>query len=356
MSHPSLRRRSDIEPTEHALRALIVDDDEQYRHYVATLLARFGFVTIDAPDGEDALEILRNTAPFDLLIVDFEMPRVTGTQLITAVRSEDRFGEVFAMMLTARDDLETKVNALRMGFDDFVQKGADELEIAAKISAARRLIQRQRKLDGAVRELYSLATRDELTGLYNRRFFFAELDRALTDQRAASLVLFDLDDFKIVNDTWGHLAGDRILRDVGSIFLRATRREDLVARYGGDEFVMLILDSKPEELEPLAARIAAQVSNAQWTFQENLISVHVTAGISSSALLDEPTVQQLLSAADRDLYKNKWLRKHPDSDPSLYEYDHSRDVSVIEFMSDAQPAVKFALPRGGVPPGGGGPQ
>jgi two-component system cell cycle response regulator len=345
MPQPSLRRRSDIEPNEPALRALIVDDDEQYRHYVATLLARFGFVTIDAADGEEALEILRNTAPFDMLIVDFEMPRVTGTQLITAVRSEDRFGEVFAMMLTGRADLETKVNALRMGFDDFVQKGADELEVAAKISAARRLILRQRKLDGAVRELYSLATRDELTGLYNRRFFFAELDRALAEGRAANLVLFDLDDFKIINDTFGHLAGDRILRDVGSIFLSATRHEDLVARYGGDEFVMLIVDSTPEQLEPLAARIAAQVGNAQWSFRENVIAVHVTAGISSSALLPQATVQRLLSAADRDLYKNKWLRKHPDSDPSLYEYDGARDVSIIEFLSDAPPAVKFSPSR-----------
>jgi two-component system cell cycle response regulator len=344
MSHAPLRRRSDIEPNEPALRALIVDDDEQYRHYVAMLLARFGFVTIDAPDGEQALDILRNTAPFDMLIVDFEMPRVTGTQLISAVRSEDRFGEVFAMMLTGRDDLETKVNALRMGFDDFVQKSASELEVAAKISAARRLILRQRKLDGAVRELYSLATRDELTGLYNRRFFFAELDRMLADGRSVSLVLFDLDDFKIVNDTYGHLAGDRILRDLGSIFLAATRREDLVARYGGDEFIMLVADSHPDELEPLAGRIEQKIAAAQWQFQEHVIEVHVTAGISSSSLLDAPTVQQLLSAADRDLYKNKWLRKHPDSDPTVYEYDPSRDVSVIEF-SEATGPVRFSPSR-----------
>src|SRR6185295_7303334 len=113
---------------------------------------------------------------------------------------------------------------------DFITKSDSELAVAAKLSAARRLVSRQRRLDNAVRELYGLATCDELTGLYNRRFFFAETDRMLAEGRGVNLVLFDLDDFKGINDTFGHMAGDRILRDIGSMFMSRTRRDDLVAR------------------------------------------------------------------------------------------------------------------------------
>jgi diguanylate cyclase (GGDEF)-like protein len=235
-------------------------------------------------------------------------------------------------MLTAQDDLDTKITALRAGFDDFIMKSTPEAEIVAKIGAARRLIVRQRRLDTTVRELYGLATRDELTGLFNRRYFFSEADRLLAEGIVVNLVLFDLDRFKEVNDTYGHLGGDRILRDVGGLFLSRTRHEDIIARYGGDEFVLLVASAALKEVEQLANRLAREVARLEWQFDDEVVRIGVTLGVASSALLDRPTISQLINAGDRDLYKNKWVRRHPELDPALYEYPPSRADRVMQLI------------------------
>ena len=340
MSEKPLRRRGDGETNDPSLRALIVDDDENYRFLLSSIVSRFGFTTATAGDGTQALELLDIAPPFDLLLIDLEMPRVNGLETITSIRADPRFAEAFAVMITGHDDVQTKIEALRLGYDDYISKSASELEISAKLSAARRVILRQKKLDTAVRELYGLATRDELTGLYNRRFFFTETERMLSSGEAVNLIVFDLDDFKRVNDTFGHLSGDRMLRDIGKLFINHTRQGDIIARYGGDEFVMVTNSSNPAEVEALAHRLANAFSELSWTFGDVTFSISVTSGVACSTLIAQPTLAQLLGAADRDLYKNKWLRRNPDVDPSLYEYDTTRDAQVIEFLREVHSAVR----------------
>lgn len=329
-----LRRRTDQETASAVpMRALVADDHEAYREYVASLVSRSGFSVTACIDGAEALDVLRSGADFDLLVADCEMPRLSGLELITEVRAEESFSDVFAVMITGREDSETRIAALQAGFDDVMLKSAGELEIGAKLSAARRLISRRKRLDERVRELFGLAMRDDLTGVFNRRFFFAEAKRLLDEGMSVNLIFFDLDDFKPINDTRGHLAGDRILRDIGALFLRRTRTEDLIARYGGDEFVMIVANLSPAEVETLARRIAGEISAVQWTIGNDPFSVGVTTGIACSSLLQKPAVAQLLSAGDRDLYKNKWVRKNPDEDPSRYSYDSSREANVVEMVT-----------------------
>src|SRR5258708_13247213 len=168
------RRRTDLEGSESSpLRALVVDDVEDDRVYLGVLLRRLGFSVTSAEDGAAAMVHVGAEA-FDLLVIDCEMPRMNGIELIDQVRGSDHCIDSYALMLTGRTDVETKIAALRAGFDDFLVKSMNETEIVAKIGAARRLIVRQRRLDPAVRELHGLATRDELTGLFTRRLFFAE--------------------------------------------------------------------------------------------------------------------------------------------------------------------------------------
>ncbi len=337
------RRRTDLEGSESSpLRALVVDDVEDDRVYLGVLLQRLGFSVTYAEDGAAAMVHVGAEA-FDLLVIDCEMPRMNGIELIDRVRGSDHCIDSYALMLTGRTDVETKIAALRAGFDDFLLKTMNETEIVAKIGAARRLIVRHRRLDAAVRELYGLATRDELTGLFNRRFFFAEAERRLAEGEPVGVVFFDLDGFKQVNDAYGHLAGDRILRDVGSLFLRRSRHEDLIARYGGDEFVMVIASIHPAEIERIAARFCQEIGAMQWTIAGTTIQVGITSGFVSSSLLDHPALDLILEAGDRDLYKNKWQRAHPEAEPGRYEYDrdsNARASDLLEFRALREGRVK----------------
>ena len=300
-----LRRRTDVDSTgQPPLRALIAEDDDNYAAYIAVLLQRFGFDVTITGNGNAALAAAKEQ-PFDVAVIDFEMPEMNGLDLISALRNLHTCADLYALMVTGHTELETKVAALRLGYDDFLTKSTGDTEMIAKLGAARRLVQRQRRLDATVRELYGLATRDELTGLFNRRYFYTEAERLLADGCKITLALFDLDDFKAINDSHGHLAGDQILRDVGALFLRSTRADDLIARYGGDEFVLVATQESLDEVLGLAGRLNAEIARLRWTFGDQTASVGSTSGVASSALYDAPTLGQLLAACDRDLYKNK---------------------------------------------------
>jgi two-component system, cell cycle response regulator len=305
------RRRTDDPTDAQPLRLLVVDDDADYRAYIVALTRRVGFVVETVPDGPAAIEALA-IGNYDAAAIDQEMPRMTGIELIARVRAIEETRSIYAVMLTGHEDMNTKIAALHAGFDDFVAKSSAEVEIMAKLAAARRVAARQRTMDVAVRELYGLATRDELTGLFNRRFFMAEVDRMLMQGVPVSVILFDLDDFKQVNDRYGHLAGDRVLRDVGALFHRSTRPQDIVARFGGDELVMAVPLLDLQDVERIAARLSRDMHALRWDVDGGELTVGISTGIASSRLLLQPTLPQILNAADGDMYKNKWLRKHPE--------------------------------------------
>ena len=331
MHEPSTPARRHSDPASDraaALHVLVIDDDPQYRAYVAALATRQGWRTSVAADGEAALAILQRER-FDLLLVDYQMPRLDGMQFIARLRADDTLFSTYAIMLTACSDMETKIAALTAGFDDFLAKSAPEGEIVAKLLATRRVLARQQNLDVAVRRLYGLATRDELTGVFNRRFFLEETERLLDQGVPLYLVLFDLNDFKAVNDSYGHLAGDRILRDVGALFNAATRPEDLIARYGGDEFVLVVTRLPLAVVERLTTRLLAGIAGLSWSAGAAPFGLTATTGVASSELLPSATVEQLLNVADRDLYKNKWLRKHPHESADTFDALPPREDVVL---------------------------
>ena len=321
--------------------ALIVDDEVSYRVYIRQLSEKVGFTTAEAADGASALEMMSSTI-FDVLIVNLDTPGIDGLHGIAPK-------ETYGILLTSGEDVAKKIAALEAGFDDFLSKSATELEIVAKLVGARRMVTRQHTVDHLVRDLYGLATRDELTGLFNRRFLFSETDKLLGAGTPVSLILFDLDDFKRVNDTFGHVIGDRVLRDVGALFQRSTRPEDLVGRYGGDEFIMVVGGAPFYLVESIAERLAADIRELTWTIGNDEFSVGVSVGLSSSHFLPEPSLTPLLDAADRDLYKNKWVRKHPEEARSAA----GRDVQLPlpQAVIEKQPPRTVAAAQAIVPMG-----
>lgn len=332
------RRHSDQDYNANSpLTALLVDEDARYLSYVEALARRSGFDVDTAGDGETALEKVASRM-FDLVMIDHEMPFSSGLDLITAIRSSDSLRDAYAVMLTTHDDVDMKITALTSGYDDFLAKGCADVEIVARLAAARRVVSRQRKLDSTVRELYGLAMRDELTGLANRRYFTAEAEWMLRHSSQVSIVLFDLNEFKCINDTLGHLVGDAVLRDLGAQIRRSTRSEDLFARWGGDEFAMVVPDTPLEDVEGLARRLTKGIEALRWRVGAQEVTISASVGIGTSKLLDSPTVEQILEAADRDLYKNKWIRKHPDTNPELYEYPAADGRTITH------PAAESPLP------------
>jgi diguanylate cyclase (GGDEF)-like protein len=311
------------------VRVLLVDDDDGFRTYLASIIRHLGCTVTQAADGEEAFAKLASSE-FDLLLSDFEMPRLDGLELISRVRETKERSSIYAVMMTAHSELESKVTALAYGYDDFLPKGCTEIEVVARIAAARRMLARQRQRDFEVETWRELATQDELTRVSTRRAFLEEARRLLATDHRIAVALFDLDDFKSVNDNWGHLTGDRVLRDVGALFLSCTRETDLVARFGGDEFVLLMVDLTPDEAICAAERVASGIGNLQWTLGTTDLRIGATSGLGHSSLLTEPTVEQLLDTADRDLYAKKWLHKHPpQATDTAYHYPQSSLVGKV---------------------------
>src|SRR3954452_1253481 len=194
-----LRRRNDSppDPVAEPIRVLIVEDDENFSVWLASIARRLGLTGTTAPNGVEALKKLA-ASHFDLLISDFEMPRKDGLALIAEVRANPETSTLYAVMLTAHDELSVKVTALTLGYDDFLAKGCTEVEVVAKVAAARRILARQRRPEADAREWRDIANQDELTRVATRRFFFEQAERHMAGPNNAGIVLFDIDDFKAI--------------------------------------------------------------------------------------------------------------------------------------------------------------
>jgi two-component system cell cycle response regulator len=344
----AVRRRSDLPPESslEPIRLLIAEDDENFGMWLSAVARRLGLDVATAVDGAEAFDLLRS-GDFDMLISDFEMPKKDGLELIAAVRAEPSTGGLYAVMLTAHDRPALKINALTLGYDDFLPKGCTEVEVVAKVAAARRMLARQRAHDADAREWRDIANQDELTKVATRRFFFEQAGRHIAGPGNASIVLIDIDDFKAINDTHGHLTGDRVLKDIGALFLRRTRTDDVIARYGGDEFVLLVLNLGVDEIRRVAERLTAELSELQWNVADTTLRISVTMGIGCSALIDAPTVERLLDVADHELYARKWLKKHPSNTaPEVYQYPAAADRSLVsEIRTESAAAPNPSLDR-----------
>jgi two-component system, cell cycle response regulator len=299
------RRRGDAQlpGVEAKLRILAVDDDPAYLRYLDHVLTKAGFAVETATDGAAALEKLRAGCAIDLLLIDLSLPGMDGIETVRRIQSECRVPGLYTILLTASQATETKLRALDGGLDDFLTKQSGESEILAKIRSAARRLQMERQLHLRNEELQALALTDELTGIANRRALFRAGADILNSDRQLTVVLFDLDAFKQINDTFGHLSGDRILADVASLFDANTRFGDMIGRYGGDEFVLLLPDTGTEEAQQICDRILGKIRQLTWTINGTLLSVNAQFGVATSGA--ENSLPALLATCDQALYSGK---------------------------------------------------
>jgi len=283
---------------------LAVDDDKAYLKYLQLILTRAGFHVSIAASGMAAIDYIRGTPDVDILLVDLAMPMMDGIETVQKIQQEAQ--GLYTILLTAHDGTETRLRALDSGCDDFLTKITPETEIVAKLRSAARRLEMERRLHVENEELERLAYTDELTCIANRRAFFRAAEEVLASGRTLSIVLFDLDDFKAINDTYGHLMGDRILADVAASLKANTRYGDLIARYGGDEFVLLLPDTGEEEALRIAARLHEGVAALQWTTPHAIIRASASIGITSAVAGGD--IEGCVAAADKRLYGAKRAR------------------------------------------------
>jgi diguanylate cyclase (GGDEF)-like protein len=232
------------------------------------------------------------------------MPHLDGLELCRRIRSSGVERYTYIILLTSLDRREDRLKGLRAGADDFLIKPPDPAELAVRLEIAGRIIAVHDELARQNARLAELATTDELTGVKNRRRFREDLDLlfAQADRQASplSLIMLDIDHFKQYNDRFGHLAGDRVLHEVGSRLRAIIRGHDVVARYGGEEFVVLLPATGADESLDVAERLRTVIADGPWP----QCKVTASLGVATSDP-DTPSAAILVEQADRALYRSK---------------------------------------------------
>jgi two-component system cell cycle response regulator len=280
---------------------LVADDDGVTRAIVRSWLIGAGYAVIAAPDGEHALELAREHSP-DLLLVDVTMPGLDGYDVCRAIRAESATPPP-VIFLTAHSQTHARVAGLDAGAVDYIVKPFANEELVARVRAALRT---KAVHDG----LAETAARDGLTGLFNRRELDVRAGQAVAlasrHGRPLSCLLLDVDHFKQVNDTYGHAAGDTVLREAARRICDASRISDVVGRYGGEEFVVLLPETDGDEAVLAAGRLRSRLAATPVAAGDISIPVRASIGVAAwNAEMRTPV--DLFAAADRALYRAKEL-------------------------------------------------
>lgn len=287
---------------------LLVHHDNAEAKAQAKLLSEFGTVTIDS-GYDDCADIVRRKS-FDLLIVRLDLGGQDGLRVASRLRSYRETRQVPILAIAEDGDTESAVKALDFGVNDYLMRPIDENELRARV---RTQIRRKRYAD-RLRESFhlsiKLATSDAVTGVYNRHYLTSHLatllQRAHEAQKEFSLLMLDIDHFKSVNDTYGHVAGDGILREFAGRISLGVRGVDMVARYGGEEFVVLMPETSQEIASMVAERLRAMIADKPFEClsAEKPVSLTVSIGIAGYQRGDH-TGESILERADDALYAAK---------------------------------------------------
>jgi len=223
---------------------LLVEDSQIYERIITTHLRKWGFEVELARDGEAAWALLQQPHSPRLVVMDWVMPKMDGVELCRKLRQlPTGFPYTYTLLLTGKDSQADLLKAMEAGVDDYLAKPFDELELKARLMAGKRVIDLQNHLLAARENLRFAASHDFLTGLMNRREVMdclqRELSRAKRGNSPLAIALVDVDHFKLVNDGFGHLFGDEVLKEVGRRFQAGLRVYDSIGRYGGEEFLLV---------------------------------------------------------------------------------------------------------------------
>jgi len=289
------------------MKVLVVDDDPIHTRQLEVTLGRWGFDICTARNGVEALHLLSEKKPIQLVVADWMMPEMDGITLCRNIRRDFNEPYVYLILLTSRDCRDDVIAGLDSGADDYLTKPIHHAELKARIRAAKRIVDLQNRLLATQEQLRVEATHDALTGIWNRRAILESLEREIqrAQRQYASIwvALIDLDHFKRINDTHGHLVGDDALRETAQRITSAVRPYDYVGRYGGEEFLVVAPGYDPAHALDLAERIRAMFESAPIATSGPVVQVTLSLGVVT--LTGGAKIKDVLAAADEALYEAK---------------------------------------------------
>ncbi|MFO8031879.1 MAG: diguanylate cyclase [Desulfohalobiaceae bacterium] len=305
------------------MQILIAEDDPASRVMLQNMLQKWGYEVIAVEDGSQAWEVLQAEEPPQIAILDWMMPEPDGPQICRLVRerlaprvdceqnpeclSLDQPGYIYLILLSAKADKEHLVQGLEAGADDYIPKPFNAEELQARLRVGHRIIDLQTRLLNTQAQLQQLARIDHLTCSYNRRAILEllkqELDRAKRENSQLSLAMLDIDHFKSINDQFGHQIGDLVLQECVRRTEEVLRRYDLLGRFGGEEFLLVLPNTNLNQAKKICTRVKENISNKPIKAQGQEISCTVSLGVSTWQ--GEISLDQLIMQVDAAMYKAK---------------------------------------------------
>jgi diguanylate cyclase (GGDEF)-like protein len=288
---------------------LIAEDNAVSRKVLETRLNKWGYEVVCANDGAEAWKLLQQDNAPSLVILDWMMPHVDGVELCRKIREIPTESYTYIILLTAKDQKEDIIEAMQSGADDYIVKPPHPSELQARLRAGQRIIELQERLIKTQEALKAQASHDGLTGLWNRPAIFdvlqREIARAKRSKKPVAIAMADLDDFKHINDTYGHVTGDAVLKEFAARLVSNTRPYDGVGRYGGEEFLIVLPGSDEQGALTVAERIRSGVCKKAMHHSGDIIPLTVSLGVAALYPSVESTVESFINVADQALYRAK---------------------------------------------------
>lgn len=289
------------------MRVLIAEDDATSGMILESIIKKWSYTPVVVRDGEKAWEIMRSQNAPRLVILDWQMPGMSGINVCRKIRSLKTSDPPYIIVLTTRGEKKDIVTALESGANDFISKPYDPDELKARLNVGKRMLQLQSALLDALSALEHEAMHDPLTGIYNRRAIIMMLEKEMARARREKTNLYigmcDLDHFKKINDTHGHKAGDDAIVDFTKCAGKVMRISDHIGRYGGEEFLLIIPGSSGQGPGEVFDRICRSVRKN--TTQADGRKINFTVSIGVASFSGNNNVDHILKSADKALYHAK---------------------------------------------------
>jgi len=291
------------------MKILIADDDALSRRLLQKTLMRAGYDVIPVPNGRQAVEHLARPDAPRLALLDWMMPELDGPGVCRETRKHRDHNYVYMILLTSREAKEDVIAGLESGADDYLIKPFNADELKARLRTGERVLHLEDRLVEAREQMRFKATHDHLTSLWNRGVIMdllgRELIRSQRENVCTAIVLGDLDRFKKVNDTYGHLVGDQVLREVARRLLSSVRSYDFVGRYGGEEFLVVLNNCRPDSALGRAEQIRRNICTRPVQTDAGPLEVTFSSGLLLSTDWGQRPVEDLIHEADSALYAAK---------------------------------------------------